>query len=226
MPFVISSVIPFPNILWWCKILQASSVIWEMHEYFEKMTYRNRYYIAGGNGLMKLSLPIQGGREHKLPVNQTMIAAKENWQKQHWRTIVSAYNNAPYFDYYASSLEKLFLDKYEKLADFNLSTIQWLKQQLNVSFSEDYSNTYTKEQSGVLYDLRSMKPGLENCTDCDYPTYYQVFQERTGFIPNLSLLDLLFAEGPFTTAWIKENQEAIITWSNQKDQLRNRKSEK
>ena len=191
----------------------TATVKWELHEHFEKMSYRNRYYIAGGNGLMKMSIPIQGGREHKSVMEHTTIADTDNWRQKHWRTLVSAYSNAPYFEFYADSLEKIFTDQHENLTAFNLQTIHWLKQQIDISFSEERTSFYQKEYRDALFDLRRMKPGLEDCTICDFPPYYQVFQERNGFIPNLSLLDLLFAEGPYTLRWLKENCEAVIKWS-------------
>jgi len=216
MAFVISSVLPFPNILWWCRVADATMVQWELHEHFEKMTYRNRYYLAGGNGLLQLSIPIQGGRERKSVVSSTKIASGEKWQQQHWRTIVSAYNNAPYFEFFAASLEQLFLRPYSGLAAFNLAGIHWLKMQLGLSFDERNTAAYEKNYPDAFVDLRSMKPGPERCTDCDFPPYYQVFQERNGFLPNLSVLDLLFAEGRYAKDWIMQNKDAVIGWRDSK----------
>jgi len=213
MSFVISSVLPFPNILWWCKIQVVQTVCWDISEYFEKMSYRNRYYIAGAGGILKMSLPIEGGRERKAIINNVHIASAEDWQKRHWRTITTAYNNAPYFEYYAATLEKLFMQKFDKLADFSIASVQWLKLQTGISFDEQWATTYHKQYPDSIYDLRTMKPGYETCDRCDFPLYYQAFMERTGFIPNLSLLDLLFAEGPFTKKWLEENKETVISWA-------------
>jgi hypothetical protein len=210
MAFVISSVIPFPNIFWWCKVLQADEVVWDVQEHFEKMTFRNRYHIAGANGLLKMSIPIHGGREHKSVMGETRIANQDNWQKQHWRTIVSAYSNTPYFEFYRDSLEQLFNTSFEKLADFNLAAIHWLKQQLNIYFHEEKTEQYRKEYPDALFDLRQFQFAKETFQPSSFsnssnlPTYHQVFEERNGFIPNLSLLDLLFAEGPYALRWLRE----------------------
>ncbi len=204
---------PFPCIYWWCKIYQCEGIVWDVHEHFEKMTYRNRYYIAGAGGLLKMTLPIAGGREHKSAMKETCIATSDNWQTQHWRTILSVYNNAPYFDYYAPSLEHLFLNSKLSLADFNLESFNWLCSQLNFSIESHQSQTYEKNYGENYFDLRFLRPGLEQCDHCDFPPYYQVFQERTGFLPNLSLLDLLFSEGPYSLQWIKENGESVIKWA-------------
>jgi hypothetical protein len=163
-----------------------------------------------------MSIPISGGRERKAPMKEMSIDNKSHWQQQHWRTIVSAYNNAPYFEFYKDSLEKLFIERFERLSDFNLATLHWLKQQLNLRFEETLLEAYRAIYAEAEEDLREMKPALELCDNCDFPLYYQVFQERTGFLPNLSLLDLLFAEGPFTAKWLKENGEAVMTWSQGK----------
>ena len=210
MSFVISSVLPFPNIAWWCFVLNYETVAWDLSEHFEKMTYRNRYYLAAANGLAKLSIPIHKGRDHHAVMNDVLISYAQDWQTQHWRTIVSAYNRSPYFEFYASSLEKLFLQKFDKLIDFNLASIHWLTRQLELSFKEETISVFRKEYPAAV-DLRNMKPELEERSDRDFPLYYQVFQERNGFTPNLSIIDLLFSEGPLTKKWLKENKESVVS---------------
>ncbi|HRO42319.1 MAG TPA: WbqC family protein [Flavipsychrobacter sp.] len=222
MSFVISSLNPFPNIVWWCQVLQTEKVVFDVNEHFEKMTYRNRYHIAGANGLLKMSIPIQGGREHKSAMGNTRIANQDKWQQQHWRTLISAYSNAPYFEFYCSALEELFIRKFEWLADFNLATIHWLKQQLQISFEEQNTNAFQKQYPDATCDLRNSKSETQRSPSIihtstfqlsNLPTvqlYQQVFQERTGFLPNLSLLDLLFAEGPYALKWLRENSKRLL----------------
>jgi len=190
-------------------------VKWEMHEHFEKMTCHNRYYLAGGNGLLQLSIPIQGGREHKSVISETGIANTGQWQQQQWRTIVSAYNNSAYFEYYAHSLEELFVREYIRLADFNLAGIHWLKRQLGFSFEEEETAQYIKQYPADIVDLRAKKQGSEQ-RDITFPAYYQVFRERNGFLPDLSVLDLLFAEGRYAATWIREHKQAVIAWDEAK----------
>lgn len=182
-------------------MLQADTVIWDLHEHFEKMTFRNRYHIAGASGLLKMSIPIEGGREHKSAMGETRIANHDKWQQQHWRTIVSAYRRAPYFEYYEASLEKLFNTPFGKLADFNLASVHWLKQQLRCTFKEEVTLAYQKTYPDAAFDARQSLVLSENPQ-----VYTQVFQDRTGFIPNLSLLDLLFAEGPYSLAWLERRK--------------------
>lgn len=202
MAFVISALIPFPNIAWWKTLLQADTVIWDVHEHFEKMTFRNRYHIAGANGVLKMSIPIAGGREHKSVMGETKIANQDRWQQQHWRTMVSAYANAPYFEYYRDSLLKLFETPSDRLADFNLATIHWLKQQLNITFEEEKTERYQRAYPDALVDLRQSQSDIHH-SQSNINSYHQVFEDRTGFLSNLSLLDLLFAEGPYAVKWLK-----------------------
>src|SRR5688572_763281 len=108
MSFVISSLLPFPRISWWCHVLEVEKVCWDLGEHFEKMSYRNRFIISAANGPLKLSIPLQGGRDQRAAMKDILVSNDQDWQKQHWRTLVSAYNRSPYFEFYAISLEQLF----------------------------------------------------------------------------------------------------------------------
>lgn len=210
MPLLISSFIPFPNILWWAVVGQYDTIMFDIAEHFEKMTYRNRYAIAGANGKIQLSIPLVCGRNQRTPMADVMIYNKENWQVQHWRTLVSVYRRSPYFEHYEHSLESLYNTPFEKLTDFNLASIQWLKKQLHLSFTEEVATRYEKHYAEGTTDIRSLKPAVEKKAMDNFPVYYQVFTERTGFLPNLSILDLLFSEGPYSMRWIHENRKQIV----------------
>jgi hypothetical protein len=205
MSFVISSYMPFPPISWWARVAEAESVAWDPFENFEKMSLRNRYMIADGNGKLLMSVPVEGGRERKSPMSELRIS-NLSWQRQHWRTLVSAYNRSPYFQYYSVSLEELFKNEFEKLSDFNRATVHWLKDQVHINFEESETEDYRKEYPGSMADLRNMKSMDDEGA---FPVYQQVFSDKHGFIPDLSLLDLLFAEGPYTGAWIMKNRNKL-----------------
>lgn len=209
MTEIITSFIPFPNIHWWTLASQADAMCFDKAEHFAKMTYRNRYYISGSNGLIQLSIPLAGGRNQRVCMAEIEISDRDRWQTQHWRTIVSVYRRAPYFEFYEMELQQLFETPFLHLADFNLATIHWLKKQLKLEFKETFITQFQKTY-GQTTDIRNMKPGIESTTNCDFPIYYQLFQERTGFLPNLSMLDLLFAEGPYALQWINDNKEQIL----------------
>jgi hypothetical protein len=120
---------------------------------------------------------------------------------QHWRTLVSVYNRSPFFFHYTASLGELYETEYKFLTDFNKAALQWVKQQLKFAFSEEEVPVFQKEYPAAHLDLRR-----QDNFDFPVPHYYQVFEDRIGFEPGLSILDLLFSEGPNTGKWLQENQ--------------------
>ena len=200
MSVIISSFMPFPGISWWMAAVKAATIIFDKAEHFEKMSYRNKYYITGSNGMITLSIPLQKGREQRSPMREVAISNVERWQVQHWRTLVSVYKRSPFFDHYEPSLQQLFEQQFELLADFNLAGIEWVKAQLKLDFDIVFADTFVKDPEHTI-DLRNMKRSKESIEGL--PEYYQLFEERNGFIPNLSILDLLFAEGNRTKELLK-----------------------
>jgi hypothetical protein len=216
MQAIISPVLPFPNILWWSITCSVTPILFDLSEHFEKMSYRNRYYITGPNGIITLSVPLAEGREQRRAMQDVRIDNKTRWQVQHWRTLTSVYNRSPFFEHYGPSLQRLFTEPFEKLVDFNMASIHWLKQQLRLQFEEKLIEQYQKEHTGVSADLRKkFKPGIEKKAVEEH-AYYQLFSERNGFLRNLSLLDLLFTEGPHSLQWLKINKEMISSWERAK----------
>lgn len=208
---LITPYIPFPNIYWWAMASSVSTVCFDKAEHFQKMTYRNRYYIAGSNGLVQLGIPLLYGRDQRTSMNKLAISNTTRWQVQHWRTLFSVYNRSPYFEHYALSLESLYTKEFNSLIEFNFASVHWLKEQLQVAFEEHYMEEYNPSFDGV--DLRKgFKPGIERAQSIGNPAYYQVFSDRIGFIPNLSMLDLLFSEGPNAMRWVNQHREEIQNW--------------
>jgi hypothetical protein len=200
MSVIVSSFMPFPNIAWWIKAIQADVIVFDKAEHFEKMSYRNKYYITGANGMITLSIPLVNGREQRSAMGNISISNTEAWQVQHWRTLVSVYKRSPYFEHYEQSLQQLFETPYLHLTDFNLASVRWLSAQLKLQMDIQFADTYQKETDGAI-DLRNMKRSREDNTNAI--KYYQLFEERNGFLKNLSLLDLLFSEGPATAEILK-----------------------
>ena len=191
-------------------MVESDYVFFEMSEHFEKMTYRNRYEVAGANGLIMLSVPLQQGRNQRTAMRNVLISNANNWQKQHWRTLVSAYKRAPFFEYYEAELQQLFESHYESLLSFNIATTKWLKEKINIDFQIMLAAEYNKHYEEQYTDLRNMRTNKSNQTNAKFPMYYQLFSDRNGFMPNLSILDLLFSEGPYTVQWLRDNKAAII----------------
>ena len=187
----ISPFLTFPEISWWMHVVNMNVVILDKAEHFEKMTTRNRYPIAGANNSILLSVPLVNGRNQHVPMADVRIHNETRWQVQHWRTLVSVYKRSPYFEYYEPTLQPLFEQPFTHLTDFNKAGILWAKKQLGLKFELQETETYIKEYPADIADLRNLK----NITKTT-PKYYQVFEDRIGFLPNLSILDLLFCEGP------------------------------
>src|SRR5690606_2966239 len=188
-------------LLWWKQAMNASVLLWDLAEHYEKMSFRNRYSIATAHGKHSLSIPLHKGREQRAAMKDIKLSYNENWQKQHWRTLFSAYNRSPYFEYYSPELETIFLKKQERLVDFNMATVHWVKRQLRLNTEEKFITEYRKNHE-VVTDLRNLKPQDESAHSPI--TYHQVFEDRNGFIPHLSILDLLFNEGKYAIQYLKD----------------------
>ncbi|WP_276132208.1 WbqC family protein [Polluticoccus soli] len=211
MSVIVSPVLPFPNIYWWSSIQNATQVLFDIGEHFEKMSYRNKYNITGANGLITLSVPLTEGRGQRRAMKDVLICNKDRWQVQHWRTLMSVYKRAPYFEHYEPSLFTLFEQPFEKLIDFNQASIDWIKAQLSIVVESSVSSEYVREYKDAIDLRKNFKPGKEKQA-LPESAYYQMFSEKNGFYPNLSILDLLFSEGPFTAQWLKSNSQPIAAW--------------
>lgn len=188
---IVSSSLTFPNIGWWMQVVHADKLLTDTGEHFQKMSYRNRYRVGGSNNSILLTVPLTNGRDQHIPVKDVLIHNKENWQVQHWRTLTSVYRRSPYFEHYEGTLQRLFETRYELLADLNRDALQWVMAQLRLKTELAVTEVYEKKYPNEVRDIRNVKAG-----PAEYPKYYQVFEDRTGFLPNLSILDLLFSEGP------------------------------
>lgn len=160
-------------------------------ENYQKGGFRNRCVIAGPNGPQRLSIPLEKGKHQQTPIREVRISAAENWQRQHWRSIRTAYGNAPYFEHYADGLRRFFERPYPFLFDLNQEIANWvLHHKLGWAGEWHLQTTYVPAgQWSAGPDLRS---GAFTSAPCPYP---QVFEDRHGFLPDLSVLDLLFCCG-------------------------------
>ncbi len=179
------------------ELSTSSNCIFEQYERYQKMSFRNRCTLSGANGPVHLSIPIKGGREQNALMKDVVIDNSQKWQLRHWRTITSAYNKSPWLDFYRDELERIFSTRFELLMDWNLTCFKWSADKLAirtpVSLSEkyiaDYPVTECKDWRNRL--LPSTINQLYPCPE----RYPQVFEDRFGFLPNLSILDKLFCDG-------------------------------
>ncbi len=185
------------------SILAQKDVIWEIHDNFQKQTYRNRCYICTDRGKHMLNIPIKhvGGNEGRQKYVDVTIDDSYKWRKLHWRTLETAYRTSPFFEYYEDDLKLLFEEQESSLFEFNLKTIKIIGGCLGIQIPMEKTSTYEKEVSSNL-DARFLIEAKKEPI-VPFQTYSQVFEERHSFVPNLSILDLLFNEGPNTLSYLK-----------------------
>jgi len=176
------------------KILVKHDILQiEKYEHYQKLSYRNRCYVAGPNGRMILSVPLARGKNQRTVMKDVRISNEEKWQGLHWKTLVSAYRRSPWFEYYEADMQELFEKPFDFLLDWNIACFEWVNSKLGINMPVAFTESYQKEVSGVTDAREIILPG--GAKEEEEAEYTQVFQERTGFIPGLSILDLLFCEG-------------------------------
>lgn len=179
----------------YAKLMQYPEIRMETQENFLKQTYRNRCIIATANGPLALSVPIVKPDTPKCLIRDIRISDHGNWRKLHWNALVSAYRMSPFFDYYADDFAPFYEKKYEFLFDFNERLRETVCDLIDLHPAVGYTEEYRPD---VEHDFReSIRPKHEQ-EDADFrpAPYYQVFREKYGFLPNLSIADLLFNMGP------------------------------
>ncbi len=190
----------FPSIDYMKRFLESEHSIIDSFEHYEKQSCRNRTYILTAQGEYPLIVPVIK-KKHFTPVCEVKISYKEDWMKIHWRAIVSAYAKSPYFQYYDQELKSVLWEKPEFLLDFNTNIMKFLLQTLqlekNILFSENYI-----EKEKLTTDFRH-RDFIKNRAVNLSPVYAQVFDYKYPFIPNLSMLDLLFNLGPEASLYLK-----------------------
>ncbi|TAI49306.1 WbqC family protein [Flagellimonas allohymeniacidonis] len=199
----------FPSIITFAAIAQ-NEVVWEVCDNFQKQTYRNRCYICTDQGRHMLNIPIKhvGTDQGRQLYNDVIVDNTSHWKKIHWRTLETAYRTSPYFEFYEDELRPLFESSDEKLLDFNLKTIQTIGDCLNLKISNTRSESYEITPKDLV-DRRQLV-NAKGATTFHQEKYNQVFEERHGFIGDLSILDLLFNEGPNSLQYIKNQPISFL----------------
>ncbi|MCH2021552.1 MAG: WbqC family protein [Saprospiraceae bacterium] len=185
---------------YYSKFIKYETVYFEQHENYRKGSFRNRCYIATANGIVTLSIPLLKGKHQQAPIKTVSIDNRKNWQIIHWRSIQTAYGNSPYFDYYKHELQILYEKKYDLLFEFCLDVQEVIFNALQITPTVHFTSSYSKETQEDQIDMRNIilpkTRSLANDIHFDAYPYPQVFEDRLGFLPNLSILDLLFCTGP------------------------------
>jgi hypothetical protein len=183
----------FGAISYYKALAQHELVVFDNTAAFSKMSFKNRMVIATAQGPLHLSIPIEGGRDQKTPMNEIKIANDSPWRSQHFKAISINYKRAPYFEYYADSLKALYTNEYIYLNDFLIATQHWTKQQLKAKWLIETVDRYPSIHNEHKW-LDPMKPNNFQTASSTFQ-YQQVFDSTTGFIQNVCIVDALFAMG-------------------------------
>ena len=183
----------FGPIQWYQKLYRAEHVVIEQWESFQKQTYRNRCLIATTQGIQALTVPVVRG-ETSL-IKDIRISDHGNWRHLHWNALQSAYGESPFFEYYQDDIRPFFTQRWDYLFDFNEAIRQKMCELIDISPQVSLTGSF---QPKADHDFREAINPKHPAPDADFESrpYYQVYQQKHGFLPNLSILDLLMNTGP------------------------------
>jgi hypothetical protein len=186
------------------QIATANSAVIDIHEPFKKMSYRNRTTIVSAQGPLLLTVPLQNGRDQKLPIHEVKISYTENWPSKHIKALSSCYKRSPFFEYYEDELSRLLKTEYPYLLDLNMQIIEWLSKVLKTQFNFSKTTEVTSYLDPNFIDVRDTSKTSKLCQNIANQVYPQVFSDKIEFIPNASILDLLFCMGPSANIYLKD----------------------
>ena len=201
------------NLLYYTHLIQDNSII-DVHSHYAKQTYTNRCTILSTNGPQDLTIPVVKPKD-KTPIKDIRISTHDNWQQLHWRAIQSAYNSTPFFEYFCDDYAPFYEKKWDFLLDFNLEIQQKTLELLNfINIPITLSDSYIEPQNFNTKDLREVinpkKFDVSLYNNLNTP-YYQIFNQKFGFMPNLSIIDLLFNMGNEARIYLKKiNQQSTL----------------
>ena len=202
MQEVLLSTTYFGPVQWYQKLHRAEHVLIEQWESFQKQTYRNRCLIATTQGIQALTVPIERTVNCQLStvnlIKDLRISDHGNWRHLHWNALMSAYGESPFFDYYLDDIRPFFEQRWDFLLDFNEAIRVKMCELIDIQPSVSLTEKFTVYSLQFTDDYRSAINPKHPAADPDFEAkpYYQVYQQKHGFLPNLSILDLLFNMGP------------------------------
>jgi hypothetical protein len=187
----------FPPVTLLKMSIEVLNIKFDAYEPWRKMSFRNRCVVVGSNGPINLSIPVVEGREQKKLLKEVRIDNGKPWQSQHWKTITSCYNRSPWFDFFEPELSSLYSQPVELLHDWNRKCFEWAIGKLGLPIQVEHmqENNNGKPEPGWIDCRNKLTPKTLQTDFPDPVRYHQVFEDRIGFIPHLSVLDLLFCEG-------------------------------
>ena len=203
----------FGPVQWYQKLHRYEHTLIEQYDSYQKQTFRNRCIIATANGLQALTVPVDthpvlgasAAESTKCLLKDVRISDHNQWRRIHWNALQSAYSESPFFEYYADDIRPFFEQKYDFLVDFNEAIRQKMCELIDIHPSVEYTQEFLPPQEvsstthhRIIHDFRDVISAKHPQPDADFEVkrYWQVFQHKHGFLPNLSILDLLFCMGP------------------------------
>ncbi|HMQ06544.1 MAG TPA: WbqC family protein [Saprospiraceae bacterium] len=187
----------------------CNEVCIEAFENYQKRSYRSRYIIAGPNGEIQLSIPLLKGKNEKKPIKDVEISYQHPWITQHIHTLSSAYGRAAFFHHYSSDLFEILKMKYPTLYILNWEMINWIIKSLRINIKLSESKEYISQPKHLI-DMRNRFSFKARQSKVEVPFYNQVFEDRFGFISDVSILDLLFCLGPTSLEYLQHY--AVKSW--------------
>ena len=206
---VILSLTYFGPVQWYQKLCRHGHVAIERYDHFMKQTYRNRCVIAAANGPQALTVPVEKGETQPLLMKDVRISDHGNWRHLHWQALQSAYGESPFFEFYADDLRPFFEKRWTWLFDFNLDITQKMCELLDIQPTIELTSEFVPAAGNLgqpsLKDFRDAIHPKHPLPDSEFEPrrYYQVYESRHGFQPNLSILDLLFNMGNESVLYIQ-----------------------
>ncbi|MFH6971971.1 WbqC family protein [Flavobacterium petrolei] len=198
----------FPSISHFVAMAQSENITFEIEDNFQKQTNRNRTYIYSPNGIQLLNIPVKHSKESHQKTKDIRIETDFDWQKQHFKSLEAAYRNSPFFEFFEDDIRPIFEKKYDFLLDLNFEALAILSKCLRMKIAYKTTTEYFHDaDTAVITDFRALVNGKKDLST--FENYTQVFDDKYGFINNLSVLDLLFNEGKYAAEYLK-TQKLII----------------
>ena len=191
----------FPSISHYIAMINADSITFEVEDTFQKQTNRNRMYIYSPNGIQMLNISVKHDSA-KANFKDIKIDNQYNWQKNHFKSLEAAYKNSPFYEYFVDDLRPLFEKKHEFMLDLNFEVFELVNEALGISIPFEKTTEYFHQVTDKT-DFRYLVNGKKDKTQIE--PYTQVFDDKHGFLNNLSILDLLFNEGRYAVDYLKQH---------------------
>ncbi|MGL2994775.1 WbqC family protein [Flavobacterium sp. TSSA_36] len=197
----------FPSISQMATIIQSDAVTFEVEDNFQKQTNRNRTYIYSPNGIQLLNIPVKHSNKGHQKTKDIVIENDFDWQKQHFKSLEAGYRSSPFFEFFEDDFRPFFEKKHTYLMELNFETLALIEKCLRLPISFTKTEEYFHEVGADVLDCRTLINGKKDPNL--FESYSQVFDDKHGFINNLSVLDLIFNEGKFALEYLK-TQKVVL----------------